>query len=570
MSNESPAAVLYDSAGHAIEVILSDGKYYAGSSIVQNVITSTKNTSIINLASGASFTGFADETLGIAAFQVNVKSDQPLRMQVQQSNDGTNWDINDEYEINPNIGYGRTVQCTSEYIRVIATNLGPVITGYFRLKCVLCPTVEALPRMLTPRGRLALSSLMSGYSPDPSSFLTFDVGRALLLDEGRNLMTRGAVITDEQSFRDDFTGDSLQTALTGDCYFRAGETHVVGVGTQFMSEVQKGQYLKLSTDADDKQAVVSDVYSDTNLVLEAGYLGSTANGTGNIASWLLAFGTGASGTMAASEIVLSSGTTISSQCMIMAMADYLPFVFRTRVKISQRIANQGALVGFMDDWSPATANAQAFIGFYGTDDTKVKLITSSAQTSLEETEVTYPIGGTSADYHDYQIQVTNDAVTLWIDNILTVKHKTHIPGPYQLMNVLVGTFNYETPATSTDLTLDVVSFNNFNVLDVDLTPAEEPLMVVDAIVANSLSDNVVAAVGTTTILALNIDRLGAMVFNDTATGILYLKLGSGATATSFTVRMMPQDYYELPFRYTGIITGYWSVADGSARITELS
>jgi hypothetical protein len=570
MSNESPAAILYDNAGNPIEVVNFGGKYYVANSMLQNVVASTVNSSTTNLAAGASFTGGSDSTFGIAGFQVNVKSDQPLRVSVQQSNDGTNWDIQDVYEANAGVGYGRTVQATSEYIRVVVTNLGPVTTTYFRLKCVLCPTVEALPRMLTPRGRLALSSSMSGFLPDPTSFLTFREGRALLLDSERNLMTRGPVLTDELSFRDDFTASSLQTALTGACYFRNGEKHVVGVGTQFLTEVKKGQYIKLSTDADDKLAVVSDVYSDTDLVLEEGYTGTTDDGTGNIASWISLFGTGASYSMTGSELIFTSGTTIYSPSMVMAVADYLPFIIRTRVKFSQRIANQSAMVGFMDNDVPPNADAQAYILFDGTDNTKVEFVTASDSTSIERTTVTLPAGGTTATYKDYQIQVSNDGVSLWVDGVLLVRHTTHIPGPYQLMNVYVGIYNYGTPASSSDFTLDYVSFSNFDSLDVDLTPAEEPLRVVDAVAVNSVSANVAAAVATTTVLALNTARLGMTVFNDTSTGILYLKLGSGATATSFTVRMMPQDYYELPFRYTGIITGYWSVADGNARVTELT
>jgi hypothetical protein len=62
----------------------------------------------------------------------------------------------------------------------------------------------------------------------------------------------------------------------------------------------------------------------------------------------------------------------------------------------------------------------------------------------------------------------------------------------------------------------------------------------------------------------------ATVHNDSS-DILYLKLGSAASLTSFTVRMVSQAYYELPHPvYTGIITGIWDVATGSARVTEIT
>jgi hypothetical protein len=73
-----------------------------------------------------------------------------------------------------------------------------------------------------------------------------------------------------------------------------------------------------------------------------------------------------------------------------------------------------------------------------------------------------------------------------------------------------------------------------------------------------------------TVLASNANRLGATIFND-STAILRLKLGATASATSFTIAMAAQSYYEVPFGYTGIIDGIWaSDAGGNARVTELT
>lgn len=73
-----------------------------------------------------------------------------------------------------------------------------------------------------------------------------------------------------------------------------------------------------------------------------------------------------------------------------------------------------------------------------------------------------------------------------------------------------------------------------------------------------------------TLLASNAARLGATVYND-STEILYLKLGATASLTSFTSRLIPNAYYEIPFRYKGIIDGIWANnSTGNARITELT
>lgn len=81
--------------------------------------------------------------------------------------------------------------------------------------------------------------------------------------------------------------------------------------------------------------------------------------------------------------------------------------------------------------------------------------------------------------------------------------------------------------------------------------------------------SVAAAVADTSLLAANAARVGATVAND-STAIMYLKLGTGASATSFTVRLTANAYYEVPFGYTGAINGYWSSATGNARVTELT
>jgi hypothetical protein len=71
-------------------------------------------------------------------------------------------------------------------------------------------------------------------------------------------------------------------------------------------------------------------------------------------------------------------------------------------------------------------------------------------------------------------------------------------------------------------------------------------------------------------LALNINRRGVTIYN-TSSDNLYLKLGAIASSTSFTVIIMSQGYYEVPFNYLGEIDGIWaSAGSGTALVTELS
>lgn len=81
--------------------------------------------------------------------------------------------------------------------------------------------------------------------------------------------------------------------------------------------------------------------------------------------------------------------------------------------------------------------------------------------------------------------------------------------------------------------------------------------------------NVASSATNVTVIASNSSRIGATVYNDSA-AYLYLKLGTTASATSFTIKIDPSGYYEVPFGYTGIIDGLWASANGSARVTELT
>lgn len=89
--------------------------------------------------------------------------------------------------------------------------------------------------------------------------------------------------------------------------------------------------------------------------------------------------------------------------------------------------------------------------------------------------------------------------------------------------------------------------------------------------ATGTNTSVASAIVDTAILAANVSRRGATITNDSAASQLRLLLGTTpASATNYTVKLGPDDYYEVPFGYTGEIRGIWSVAVGNARVTELT
>lgn len=76
----------------------------------------------------------------------------------------------------------------------------------------------------------------------------------------------------------------------------------------------------------------------------------------------------------------------------------------------------------------------------------------------------------------------------------------------------------------------------------------------------------------TTLLASNSSRKGAVIFNDSS-AVLYVKFGTTASSSDFSYKVNPFQTLEIGanFLYTGRIDGIWaSDSTGAARITELT
>lgn len=132
---------------------------YKKVSLVQDIEVSTVNSSVVNLASAASFTGTSQTTLGVGSIQITLFSDQNCTIQIQQAQEdpGINWNVIDSWTYTANskgVDAARTVQAVSSSIRVVVTNNGSAITTIFNLQTIVCPICDTLPRGLTQAGNL--------------------------------------------------------------------------------------------------------------------------------------------------------------------------------------------------------------------------------------------------------------------------------------------------------------------------------------------------------------------------------------------------------------------------------
>ena len=157
-TSEAARVTLYDTLGNPIMVETGyEGNKYLGVCMNQDVESSTKNSSIAAIASGATWSGAAETTLGIAGIQVGTFIDRPHTVTVYQATVSGHWDISDSWDVPASFGVSRTVQATGVEYYVAVKNNGGTTSTVTRIGTALCPVVEALPRALTSGGNLKVS-----------------------------------------------------------------------------------------------------------------------------------------------------------------------------------------------------------------------------------------------------------------------------------------------------------------------------------------------------------------------------------------------------------------------------
>jgi hypothetical protein len=93
--------------------------------------------------------------------------------------------------------------------------------------------------------------------------------------------------------------------------------------------------------------------------------------------------------------------------------------------------------------------------------------------------------------------------------------------------------------------------------------------VIESTSGTSTPTTVASSATSVTILAANSNRKGTTIWND-STANLFIEFGATATTSAFIAKLSPSGYYETPFRYTGVISGIWSSANGNALVRELT
>ena len=135
---------------------------YNSNKVLQDTISSSNNSTSVNLASAATFTGTADETFGINGIQVYHFADQDCTIYIDQSLDGTNWDITDSFTCLANNGCTRIFASVAPYYRARLTNDGDSATTEIRFATGMTPVINPIPRALSVDDRLSVETTIIG------------------------------------------------------------------------------------------------------------------------------------------------------------------------------------------------------------------------------------------------------------------------------------------------------------------------------------------------------------------------------------------------------------------------
>lgn len=141
--------------------------------------------------------------------------------------------------------------------------------------------------------------------------------------------------------------------------------------------------------------------------------------------------------------------------------------------------------------------------------------------------------------------------------------------------LLAGTLTVNVGLTDTQLRATPVPISGTVTSNTGLTqPLTDTQLRASAVptkeIRSSTGGDSTASISTSaTVLAANSSRLGATIYNESG-GACRIKLGATASATSYTMIIAINGYYEVPYGYTGIITGIAVSGTAVLRITELT
>ena len=320
------------------------------------------------------------------------------------------------------------------------------------------------PLALSEQFELGVSGQGStGFAPEPTSHLQGRRGPSV--DPESQLGVRGPILTDEGSFRDDFSGSSLITNLTGTCTFANGSPVVTGVGTKFLSEVGRNRFLRLTGHANAYLVGVERVVSDEELALVSPYGGAAGSGVGVASFWVPTVAAGGGLLVSGSNLMLTPGLAVG-ETLVRCAGDYLPVVVQFGMSLSNPMVSQ--VLSFGLESADGQTFARLLMGGLLPLNQAVFRCSSDGGVSLDEETLDLSEWGTAQKLLRYQIGVRASRTDLSIEGHTIAIHHHHIPAPGVVLYPTLRISNATIVPYLGYLICGYVYFGNSNLLQIEV------------------------------------------------------------------------------------------------------
>ena len=216
----------------------------------------------------------------------------------------------------------------------------------------------------------------------------------------------------------------------------------------------------------------------------------------------------------------------------------------------------------------------SFTGLYATITTKGTPSTQTVNGTVTATNASVGTDGAAALTSDTQVGgvTTTNAPTYTTGNLdalsLTTKGGLRIDGVFPTgAAVPISDAMYVGGAVTTSA--PSYTTGQMNALSLD-TSGNLRVTAITNKAGTSAVTSVAGSTSNTVILASNANRLFATIYNAT-NKTMYVKLGTTASTSSYSVQLFASSYWEVPSDYTGEIDAVWANGvSGNALVTELT
>lgn len=361
----------------------------------------------------------------------------------------------------------------------VTTDSDVVLTGYGQTELVLFINIKAQPTGTTPTLQFTIQEVDPGdettvIGEAVSSLVFEDIGTQQIpftTLHGGAVKVSWALTGGTPSFTQVYT-----TVLA-----KQGATKMMGVGVGASYPDPVGAYAEPAAGV--KTAVGIDGFG--NLMTRGPVLTDEDSYFDDFVaasldpSWIVsASGGGESYSIVSSILIMTAGTAGGDALNIYREGDYGPMTLTSDLKLDNRQTNNVIYFGFSNEHVAGAVNREAAVlVFEGADLRTVKFQTYASVTQIQTTDIQLPNNGSVSEWHQYTIEVGAGYASLNIDDEQVVRHKTHIPGPYAVMNYGPFVYNRLAVPIASRLYVDNVMFRNHNAVEISGHFTGDPLRV---------------------------------------------------------------------------------------------